>query len=86
MHRTAFGLVPSLISVVFASAPSLASPFVYTTGGLLNTDLKTCMADAKSAANKAGFTEGQEEALDEGKKDGTFFASKDDDPITLAVR
>jgi len=86
MHQTAFGLVPSLISVVFASAPSLASPFVYTTGGLLNTDLKTCMADVKSAATEAGFTEGQEEVLDDDKKDGTFYASKPDAPVSLAAR
>ena len=86
MHRPAFGLVSSLISVVVASAPSLASPFVYTTGGLLNADLKTCMADAKRVATKTGFTEGQEEVLDEDKKDASFFAFKTDAPISLAVR
>jgi hypothetical protein len=86
MHRPAFGLVSSLISVVVASAPSQASPFVYTTGGLLNTDLKTCIADAKRVATKTGFTEGQEEVLDEDKKDASFFAFKTDAPISLAVR
>jgi hypothetical protein len=86
MHRPAFGLVSSLISVVVTSAPSQASPFVYTTGGLLNADLKTCMADAKRVATKTGFTEGQEDALDEDKKDGSFFASKADAPLSLAVR
>ena len=86
MHRPAFGLVSSLISVVITSAPSQASPFVYTTGGLLNADLKTCMADAKRVATKTGFTEGQEDALDEDKKDGSFFASKADAPLSLAVR
>ena len=86
MHRTAFGLVSSLISVVITPAPSLASPFVYTTGGLLNADLKTCMADAKRVATKTGFTEGQAEVLDEDKKDGSFFAHKTDAPLSLAVR
>ena len=85
MHRPAFGLVSSLISVVVTSAPSQASPFVYTTGGLLNADLKTCMADAKRVATKTGFTDGQE-VLDEDKKDASFFAFKTDAPISLAVR
>ena len=85
MYRTAFGLVSSFISLFIASAPSLASPFVYTTGGLLNTDLKTCIADAKRVATKTGFTDGQE-VLDEDKKDASFFAFKTDAPISLAVR
>ena len=86
MWRTAYGLASSLTSIVITCAPCLASPFAYTTGGLLNTDLKTCLAHAKSAATKAGFTEGQEEALDEDKKDGSFFASKPNIPVALAVR
>jgi len=86
MRRIALGLVSSLISIVTTSTPSIASPFVYTTGGLLNSDLKTCLEDAKKAANKAGFTSGQEEAFDEDKKDANFYAYKSDSPISLAVR
>jgi len=86
MHRIGFGLISSLISIVTTSTPSVASPFVYTTGGLLNSDLKTCLADAKKAANEAGFTSGQEEALDEDKNDANFYAYKSDSPVSLAVR
>ena len=86
MRRIALGLISSLISVVTTSTPSIASPFVYTTGGLLNSDLKTCLADAKKAATKAGFTNGQEEVLDEDKKGANCFADKPDSPVSLAVR
>ena len=86
MQRSAFAFLSSLISIAITSAPSLASPFVYTTGGLLTTDLKTCMANAKNAATKAGFTGTQEEFLDDDKKDGNFYAFKPDAPLSLAIR
>ncbi len=86
LQKTLLGLLPILASMTIVSSPSLASPYVYTTGGLLNADLKTCIADAKSSATQTGFTAEQEEVLDEDKKDGTFFASKPDAPISLAVR
>lgn len=86
MRKTPLRIVLSLISFTFSSAPSLASPYVYTTGGLLNTDLKTCMAAVKSAATEVGFTESQEEVLDDDNKDGTFYASKPDAPVALSAR
>jgi len=86
MRRIAFGLISSLISIVTTSTPSIASPFVYTTGGLLSQDLKTCLADAAKAATKTGFTSRQEEVLDDDKKNANFFAYKPNSPVSLAVR
>ncbi len=79
-------LVASIAGSVLVVPDVWASPFVYTTGGLLSSDLKTCMAQAKSSASKSGFTQDQEEVLDEDKKDATFYASKPDSPLSLAVR
>ena len=78
--------LPALAASALVVPGAAASPFVYTTGGLLSSDLKTCMAQAKNAATKSGFTQDQEEVLDEDKKDAVFFASKPDSPLSLAVR
>jgi hypothetical protein len=86
MKLHALALISTATSTFIAIPPSLAAPHVYTTGSLLSTDLKTCMADAKSAADKAGFTSDHYDALDDDKKDGTFFATKPDIPTSLAVR
>jgi len=86
MKLHALSLISAATSTFIAIPPSLAAPHVYTTGSLLNTDLKTCMADAKSAADKVGFTSDQEDAFDDDKKDGTFYATKPDAPLALAVR
>lgn len=79
-------LIAATAILTAIASPALASPFVYTTGGLLNTDLSTCLSDAEKAAKETGFTQDQEKALDEDKKDGTFFASKPDAPVSLVVR
>ena len=78
-------LIAVLTTATTASAAS-ATPFVYTTGGLLSSDLKTCLAQAKTAATQTGFTESQEEVLDDDKKDGSFYASKPDAPMSIAIR
>jgi hypothetical protein len=80
----AFGA--SIVCFLLASPVAMASPFVYTTGGLLSGDLKSCLKQAKGAADKSGFTQDQEDVLDEDGKDGVFFASKPDMPMSLAVR
>ena len=76
MHRPAFGLVSSLISVVVASAPSQASPFVYTTGGLLNADLKTCMADAKGLLPRRDLQRDKKTPLTKTRRMGHFLHLK----------
>jgi hypothetical protein len=86
MQKFLISLMSAVAGVVVIGSPSLASPFVYTTGGLLCSDLKTCMKQAGRAATQAGFTNDQLEVLDDDKKDGSFFASKPDAPLMATVR
>jgi hypothetical protein len=86
MHRSLVELMSAMAAAVVIASPSLASPFVYTSGGLLSGDLNTCMKQARRAATQTGFTSDQEEVLDDDKKDGQFFASKPDAPLSATVR
>lgn len=80
----AFGA--AIVGFLVASPVALASPYVYTTGSLLSGDLKSCLKQAKSAADKSGYTKNQEEILDDDGKDGVFYALNPDMPLSLAVR
>ena len=86
MQRMLISAMSALTGGLFVGPASFASPFVYTTGGLLSTDLKTCLAQARTAASQAGFTQDQEDVLDDDKKDATFFAVAPDAPLTVTVR
>ena len=63
-----------------------ASTVVYTFGGLLSTNLKECLQNAKSAATKAGFSENQQDILDLNQKAGDFHASKPGSPLSMSMR
>lgn len=63
-----------------------ASTVVYTFGGLLSGSLKECLANAKAAAMKAGFTENQQEILDANQIAGDFHASKPATPASMTMR
>lgn len=72
--------------VVLMISAAKASTSVYVFGGLLTGTLQGCLANAKTAATKAGFTEYQQALLDANHKAGDFHASRPASPLAMTMR
>jgi len=74
------------LSTAIDTPPVMASTSVYTFGGLLSGTLQSCLANAKAAGVKAGFTAFQQEVFDANQKAGDFHASKPGTPLSMTMR
>tara|TARA_Y100000991_G_C21792738_1_gene271999 strand:- start:81 stop:449 length:369 start_codon:yes stop_codon:yes gene_type:complete len=66
-------LISLTVGFFQASLPAKATPYVYTTGGFLNSNTRLCVREAKRIANASGF-QVIEVAYDENSENGaTIF-------------